>query len=91
MGPRSRAPKGSAILTFPSVARSGQKSLAQGLPWKFPPHALALKGPLAPRNRLRTSEPGSLCIPGPFGAALGAIARSIPNIPNLLGSVRTIS
>src|SRR5271154_6641178 len=28
------------------VARSGQESMAQGLPWEMPPPKLALKGPL---------------------------------------------
>jgi hypothetical protein len=32
-----------------SVARSGQESLAQGLPWEIPPRALALKGPRSAR------------------------------------------
>jgi hypothetical protein len=63
------APKVPAIGAFQFVARSGQKSIAQGLSWVNSPTAMSPEG--AGRyngNRLRTSELDRVHISGPFRA-----------------------
>jgi hypothetical protein len=70
-------------LDFESVARSGQKSIAQGLPWVDSPPKLALKGPpgtakrfLAPSGRdvyfIPTQGKPWAKLFCPFGAGLRA-------------------
>jgi hypothetical protein len=54
---------------FQSVARSGQKSIAQGLPWVSSPRGMSPEG--AGRygeNRLRAFQPDRLHISSPFRA-----------------------
>jgi hypothetical protein len=66
VGHTSKVP---AIGAFQSVARSGQKSIAQGLPWVNSPMAMSPEG--AGRyggNRLRTSERYRVQISSPFRA-----------------------
>jgi hypothetical protein len=66
----SDGPKGLYFGHFQSVARSGQSSLAQGLPWEIPPSELALKGRPTGygENWLRTFEPDRMRISSPFRA-----------------------
>ena len=54
---------------FHSVARSGQESIAQGLPWVVPRHPIGPEGATRPgENRLRTFEPHRVCSSCPFRA-----------------------
>jgi hypothetical protein len=54
---------------FQSVARSGQNSLAQGLPWVVLPTRIALKGPQDTAiNGSETFEPDRVRVSGPFRA-----------------------
>jgi hypothetical protein len=55
---------------FRSVARSGQESIAQGLPWVMPSTELALKGRSGTaRIGSETFEPDRVRISGPFRAS----------------------
>jgi hypothetical protein len=50
---------------WPEVAKKASPGFTLG---NLPQPALALKGPLAPRESAPNSEPGGLCISGPFRA-----------------------
>jgi hypothetical protein len=54
---------------FQSVARSGQESIAQGLPWVIAPTHISPEGAIRyGGNRLRTFEPDRVRISSPFRA-----------------------
>jgi hypothetical protein len=54
---------------FQSVARSGQKSIARGLPWVNSPGGMSPEGAgRYSENRLRAFEPDRVHISSPFGA-----------------------
>ena len=54
---------------FQSVARSGQESIAQGLPWVIAPTHISPEGAIRyGENRLRTFEPDRVRISSPFRA-----------------------
>jgi hypothetical protein len=60
---------GTLFWSFQSVARSGQESIAQGLPWVNSPTGVSPEG--ADRcggSRLRTFEQDRVCISSPFRA-----------------------
>jgi hypothetical protein len=54
---------------FQSVARSGQESIAQGLPWVIPPTRISPEGATRyGENRLRTFERDRMLVSSPFRA-----------------------
>jgi hypothetical protein len=57
------------IERFQAMARSGQESIAQGLPWVIPPTRIGPEGATrSGENRVQTFEPDCVRVSSPFRA-----------------------
>jgi len=71
------------------MARSGQESLAQGLPWVIPANRISPEGATSGGNWLRTFEPDRVRISSPFRAKRNiGLPRVNPGLSSLAPSGR---